>query len=78
MQSKCITIMNTQVTERRRKSEKLTGMELRSLKAFRKKFDTEVDCAVAIGIDRVVLNRILLKGSASPDTIIKIREALAA
>ncbi len=70
--------MDTQITERRRKSEKLTKREFRSLKAFRNKFDTEMDCAVKIGIDRVVLNRVLLVGSASPETIGKIREALAA
>jgi len=61
-----------------KKSEKLTAEEKKALKQYRKGFDTEVDCAVTIGIDRLVLNRVLLTGSASPATVEKIRTALAA
>jgi hypothetical protein len=61
-----------------RKSERLTTDEKKALKQYRKGFITEVDCAVSIGIDRLVLNRVLLIGSASPATIEKIRAALAA
>jgi hypothetical protein len=35
-----------------------------------------VDCAVTIGVDRLVLNRVLLIGSASPATVEKIRTVL--
>jgi hypothetical protein len=61
-----------------RKSERLTTEERKSLKQYRKGFITEVDCAIAIGIDRLVLNRVMLIGSASPATVEKIRAALAA
>lgn len=56
-----------------RKSIKLTKDELKALKAYRKGFDTEVECALSIGIDRLVLNRVLLVGSGSQITIEKIR-----
>lgn len=69
--------MNTYTITKSRKSEKLTPEERKALKQYRKGFDTEVDCAVAIGIDRLVLNRVLLIGSASPATVEKIRAALA-
>lgn len=70
--------MSTYTTTSSRKSEKLTAEERKALKQYRKGFDTEVDCAVSIGVDRLVLNRVLLIGSASPATIEKIRTALAA
>lgn len=70
--------MSTYTITRSRKSEKLTAEEKKALKQYRKGFDTEVDCAVSIGIDRLVLNRVLLIGSASPATIEKIRVALTA
>jgi len=69
--------MSTYTTSSR-KSEKLTAEEKKALKQYRKGYDTEVDCAVSIGIDRLVLNRVLLIGSASPATVEKIRTALAA
>lgn len=70
--------MSTYTITKSRKSERLTAEEKKALKQFRKGFTTEVDCAVAIGIDRLVLNRVLLIGSASPATITKIRAALSA
>ncbi len=70
--------MSTYTTTSSRKSEKLTVEERKALKQYRKGFDTEVDCAVSIGIDRLVLNRVLLIGSASPATVEKIRSVLAA
>lgn len=68
--------MNTNTMSR--KSERLTTDERKALKQYRKGFNTEVDCAVTIGIDRLVLNRVMLIGSASPATVEKIRVALAA
>jgi hypothetical protein len=70
--------MSTYTITRSRKSEKLTAEERKALKQYRKGFDTEVDCAVSIGIDRLVLNRVLLIGSASPATVEKIRAVLPA
>lgn len=58
------------------KSVPLTKQELKALKAYRKRFDTEVDCAVSIGIDRLVLNRIMTVGSGSPESIEKIKAVL--
>lgn len=69
--------MSTYITTSR-KSEKLTADERKALKQYRKGFDTEVECAVSIGIDRLVLNRVLLIGSASPATVGKIRSVLTA
>jgi hypothetical protein len=62
---------------RKRKSEPLNKEERKALKNYRKQFETEVACAIAIGVDRTVLNAVMLRGSGSPDTISKIREALS-
>jgi predicted DNA-binding protein (UPF0251 family) len=59
-----------------RKSESLGKDELNALRMYRKGFVTEVDCAIKIGIDRTVLNRVLLTGSGSPKTIKRIRVAI--
>lgn len=68
--------MSTYTVTKTRKSERLTKEELKALKLYRKGFNTEVDCAVSIGIDRLVLNRVLLVSSGSPITIGKIKIAL--
>lgn len=65
--------MEDQQTFTRKRSESLTRDELKSLKAYRKQFDTEVACAASLRIDRNVLCRVLLTGSGSPETIEKIR-----
>lgn len=56
----------------------LTTKELTALKQYREGFVTEVECALSIGIDRNVLNRIMGFGSGSPDKVEKIRAALKA
>lgn len=58
------------------KSVPLAKAELKALKEYRKGFNTEVDCALSIGVDRLVLNRIMTVGSGAPDSIEKIRAAL--
>jgi len=68
--------MDRSTIARKRKSEPLNEVELAALKAYRAEFSTEVDCAVSIGIDRVVLGRVILVGSGSPVTIKKVRKAL--
>ena len=55
----------------------LTAKEKIALKQYREGFDTEVECALSIGIDRNVLNRITTFGSGSPDKVNKIKAAIA-
>jgi hypothetical protein len=62
---------------RRGTSVALTAKEKAALKQYREGFSTEVECAISIGIDRNVLNRISTFGSGSPDKVKKIREAIA-
>jgi len=66
----------TQITNpeafRKRKSVALSKDQWNSLKKYRKGFNTEVECALSIGLDRNVLNNIILKGSGSPESIEKI------
>lgn len=67
------------VKKRRNKrsdSVELTKDERKALKAYRAKFDTEVGCAISLGLDRMVLNRILFTGSGLAETIEKIRTKL--
>jgi predicted DNA-binding protein (UPF0251 family) len=66
--------MQTMITTR--KSVKLTPEELKALKKYRRSYSTTVECALTIGIDRMVLDRVLLVGSGSEDTIKKINETL--
>lgn len=72
MYSKMIT------TTRKRKSEALTKDEFSALKQYAKGFNTTIDCAESIGINRNVLDRVLIVGSGSPSTVVKIRTALTA
>lgn len=62
----------------KRKSIALTSEEFASLKKYAKQFNTAVECAESIGIHRNVLDRILLAGSGSPDSVEKIKAALLA
>lgn len=59
--------------ERKRKSVALTTDEYAALKKYAKGFRTGVECAESIGIDRNVLDRVLLVKSGSPETIEKIK-----
>jgi hypothetical protein len=56
----------------------LTNKEKAALKQYREGFDTEVECALSIGIDRNVLNRITTFGSGSPEKVNKIKAAISA
>jgi hypothetical protein len=60
-----------------KKSESLTTDEFLKLKKLREAFDTEVDCAITIGIDRNVLSRVLMTKSGSQKTVGKIRIAIS-
>jgi hypothetical protein len=68
--------MDASTKAKKRKSEPLAADELSSLRLYRERFNTEVECAISIGIDRLVLNRVMLVGSGSPDTIKKIKKLL--
>ncbi len=68
--------MNDTLDRPKRKSIRLTPVEVKSLKNYRKRFHTEIECAEAIGISRVVLNRVIHLGSGSEATIEKIRTAI--
>jgi hypothetical protein len=59
-----------------KRSIKLSQDEKKALKNYCKTFQTEVDCALAIGIDRNVLARVRHLGSGSEITITRIRETL--
>ena len=67
--------MNNEIAPPKR-SIKLSQDEKRALRNFYKSFTTEVECALAIGIDRNVLFRVRKIGSGSENTITKIRETL--
>jgi hypothetical protein len=73
--SKIAQKMNTTINPPKR-SIKLSQDEKKALKNFCKTFQTEVDCALAIGIDRNVLARVRQLGSGSEITIMRIRETL--
>lgn len=60
----------------KRKSIALTTEEFASLKDYAQKFNTGIECAENIGIHRNVLDRVLIVGSGSPETIDKIRLVL--
>jgi hypothetical protein len=65
------------IQDRKRKSERLTPEEQRSLKKYVASFNTVVDAAFAIGIHRNTLDIVLIKGSGSPETVHKIREKIS-
>lgn len=67
---------STTLHKPRKKSEPLTDNEVVALKEYRELYSTDVACAASIGIDRNVLERVILKGSGSPDTVAKIRKAI--
>lgn len=62
--------------ERRRKTELLTKEEHNSLKKYVASFHTVIDAAVALGINRQTLDRVLIIGKGSPESISIIREKL--
>lgn len=55
------------------RSVSLTKEELKALKQYRKKFKSNTDCAISLGLDRVVFDRVILVGSASFQTVQRIR-----
>ena len=62
---------------KRRKSVVLTKDEWKALKGVVKKYPTAVECAEAIGINRQVLERVMVLGRGSVETIEKVRALLS-
>jgi len=60
----------------KRRSVKLTDWEKKDLKILRLKFNTAIECAEYIGINRGSFDRVYLIGSGSEEVIRKIREAI--
>lgn len=60
----------------KRRSVALTYHEKVRLTTYLKTFSTIVECAEVIGIHRNVLDRVILTGSGSPETIEKIRAVI--
>lgn len=58
------------------KSVDLTREEVKALKEFRKQYATEVEAALALGVDRNVLNRMILVKKGSGKYVAQIREKL--
>jgi hypothetical protein len=54
------------------RSVTLTAEQLKWLKKYRSRFETETDCAIDLLLDRNVLARVIAFGSGSEKTINKI------
>lgn len=59
-----------------KRSISLSEDEINTLKVFHKRFPTEVELALKIGIDRNVLSRVIQVGSGSQNTVTRIRKFL--
>jgi hypothetical protein len=68
--------MTKNTTERKRKSELLTKEEHAAFRKLYNSFHTKVDAEDYFGIKRQVLDQLVLKGSASSDTVAAVREKL--
>lgn len=70
--------MTENITTRQKRSQKLTIGELRGLERYVGDFDTRMEAAESIGIDRQTLSDVLSRRRARTDTIAKINAAIAA
>lgn len=66
--------MNFQIGTRRRRSEQMTKEEHKAFTKWVQSFPTQIDAAIALGVTRITIGNLVLKGSGSPETISKIRE----
>jgi len=62
--------------KRLKKSVRLSDAERKNLGEYYETFDTDIDFADDLKMDRVTLKRILVIGSGSPDNIAKIQKRL--
>lgn len=63
-------------TERKRRSERMTKEEHKAFTKWVASFQTKLDAAYVVGVSRITLDAVLLKGSGKPETINTIREIL--
>lgn len=61
-----------------KKSQKIPAAELSALKKFYKQSDPKEAAAAAIGLSRPAIESIILRGTAKPESILKIRAVLNA
>ncbi len=62
--------------DRKRKSEALSKEEHKVFTKYFNSFPTKIDAQFAIGVSRLVLDMVALRGSGSTDTINAIRRKL--
>lgn len=62
--------------DRVRKSVKLSPLEFKAFKKYVNGKETKVDASIEIDITRPTLDRVLLSGSGSPETIEKIKAVI--
>ena len=63
---------------RKRKSEKLTPEEHKAFKKYVASFPTKIDATEALNVTRPTLDGLIFRGSGRPETIEKVRKAIAA
>lgn len=63
---------------RKRRSESLTRDEVKVFSKYISTFPTKIDAAFALGVSRITLDSLILKGSGKPETIATVREKLSA
>lgn len=76
---RCLTNVKQNMSNtntRIRKSERLSKEEHKALKSARKGFSTMVEFSEVVGVSRQVLDRVLLFGSGSSESVKVIREYL--
>lgn len=66
------------LTQRKRRSEKLTKEEQKAFLKYVESFPTKVDACGALGISRVTLDAVIFRGSGHPKTVKIIREKAVA
>lgn len=65
------------MTERKRRSEALSKEEHKAFIKHYQSFPTKTDAEEYFGVKRQVLDLVVLKASASPETINKIRSTIS-
>lgn len=68
--------MHTTIT-RQKKSEALSKEDMKEFRKWVRKFPTKQDAREILGVNIKTLDSTLLKGSASPETIAKIRKVIS-
>jgi hypothetical protein len=69
--------MIIQMDTRKRKSEPMTKEEHKAFTKWVRAFPTQLDAADALGVSRITISNLVLRGSGKPETIEKIRVKIA-